>query len=107
VGDACRIDAPDQNYDAAFDFGILHHVERWRDALSEIHRVLKPGARLYAEEIFAGFTSWSPIERLLAHPKAGQFGHDEFRSALSERGFDVDASRDVWGLGGFFVATRT
>jgi len=106
VGDACKIDAPDACYDAAFDFGILHHVERWRDALSEIHRVLKPGARLYAEEIFARFTSWPPIARLLEHPKAPQFGHDEFRSALAERGVDVDASWDFWGLGGFFVGTR-
>ncbi len=106
VGDACRIDAPDECYDAAFDFGILHHVERWRDALSEIRRVLKPGGRLYAEEIFAGFTACSLVERFLVHPQAGQFSHDEFRGALIERGFGVDASRDILGLGGFFVATR-
>lgn len=105
VGDACKIDAPDAYYAAAFDFGILHHVCQWRDALREIHRVLEPGGRLYAEEIFGRFVANSVIERLLVHPKEGQFSYDEFDSALVECGFELDASRDVLGLGGFFVAT--
>jgi hypothetical protein len=46
------------------------------------------------------------VRRLLAHPETGRFGHDEFRTALEEEGFQVEASRDVLGLGGFFIAAR-
>src|ERR1700678_1237651 len=35
VGDAERIDAPDATYDAIFDFGIVHHIPRWQQALRE------------------------------------------------------------------------
>src|SRR5829696_9453257 len=43
VGDVLHVPAEDATYDAAFDFGIIHHVVPWRDALREIWRVLKPG----------------------------------------------------------------
>src|SRR5262245_40883185 len=33
VGDATQIDAADGAYDAVFDFGIIHHIPAWRDAL--------------------------------------------------------------------------
>ena len=45
AGTVTQIDAPDDTYDAVFDFGIIHHVPDWRSALTEIHRVLKPGGR--------------------------------------------------------------
>jgi ubiquinone/menaquinone biosynthesis C-methylase UbiE len=106
VGDASAIEAPGGHYAAVFDFGILHHVPRWRDAIREIRRVLEPGGRFYAEEIFARFTGNAVVRRLLDHPEAGRFDHDAFRTALEAEGFRVEASRDVLGLGGFFVATR-
>src|SRR5437660_11525158 len=45
VGDAERIEAPDQSYDAVFDWSAIHHVPRWRSAIAEAFRVLKPGGR--------------------------------------------------------------
>lgn len=104
VGDACAIEAPDEHYAAVFDFGILHHVPRWRDAIREIRRVLAPGGRFYAEEVFGDFIGNPVVRRLLEHPELGRFDHDEFRKALEEEGFQVEASRDILGLGGFFVA---
>lgn len=106
IGDVSRIEAPDSHYDAVFDFGILHHVPDWRGALGEIHRVLKPGGRLYAEEIFGRFTASPLVRRLLVHPEEGRFDHDEFRASLAQRGFRIEGSRDVWGMGGFFAAIR-
>ena len=106
TGDVCQIDAADASYDAVFDFGILHHVPNWRDAIAEIFRVLAPGGRLYAEEIFGRFTGHPITRRLLEHPEAGRFDHDAFRRALEERGFRVEGSKDVIGLGGFFVAVK-
>jgi ubiquinone/menaquinone biosynthesis C-methylase UbiE len=51
VGDAEQIDAPYASFDAAVDYGILHHVPDWRRALGEIARVLKPGGTFYFEDI--------------------------------------------------------
>ncbi|MBI5529080.1 MAG: class I SAM-dependent methyltransferase [Deltaproteobacteria bacterium] len=59
VGDVTAIRADDETYDAVFDFGIIHHVPDWRAALREIRRVLKPGGRLFAEEVH---------ERFISHP---------------------------------------
>ena len=46
VGDAEHIDAPDGDFDAVFDFGIIHHILNWRAAVKEVARVLRPGGRL-------------------------------------------------------------
>ena len=105
-GDATRIDAPDASYDAVFDFAIIHHVPSWRDALAEIARVLKPGARFYCEEILRDFIEHPVWRRLLDHPMDDRFDHDEFRAALEGGGFEMVESRDVRGQMAFFVAEK-
>ena len=47
VGDAETIDAPNAAFDAVFDFGIIHHIPVWQNAIKEIARVLKPNGRFY------------------------------------------------------------
>jgi len=106
VGDVCELPAPDAHYDAVFDFGIIHHVPDWRAALAEIHRVLKPGGRFYAEEIFGRTLANPAVRRLLEHPRDDRFELRDFCDALAAAGFAVRARRDVWGLGGFVVADR-
>src|SRR5207245_2589090 len=83
VGDATRIAADDATYDAVFDFGIIHHVPQWRDALREIHRVLKPGGRFYAEEVLDRFIFNPLVIHLLDHPLSDRFDHDAFRHGLA------------------------
>ena len=39
------------SYDAVVDMGAIHLEPRWRDVLTEVHRVLRPGGRFYFEEI--------------------------------------------------------
>lgn len=51
VGDAEHIDGADGTYDAVFDFGIIHHVPSWRNAVKEVIRVLKPAGKFYFEEV--------------------------------------------------------
>ncbi len=106
VGDASAIAAPDATYDAVFDFGIVHHVPDWRGALRELHRVLKPGGRLYAEEVFARFINDPLWRRVLEHPQEDRFDRDGFRDALSSTGFRVLATRTLWDRFGWFVADR-
>ncbi len=106
VGDVTCIAAPDATYDAVFDFGIVHHVPEWRRALREIRRVLRPGGRLYAEEVFERFIQSPVWRRLLEHPQTDRFDHDRFRDALTEAGFRVAATRLLWSSFGWFVAAR-
>ena len=54
MGDARRLDQPDESHDAVVLFGPLYHLtsaENRRQALAEAHRVLRPGGRLMAMAI--------------------------------------------------------
>ena len=106
TGDASAIDAPDAAYDAVFDFGIIHHIVAWRDALSEVRRVLRPGGRFYAEEVLAGFIRHPVWRRLLAHPSQDRFDLDGFREGLVSAGLEIVDSRTLWGGFAWFVADR-
>jgi ubiquinone/menaquinone biosynthesis C-methylase UbiE len=106
VGDATAITAPDAHYDAVFDFGIVHHVPDWRAALREIHRVLRPGGRLYAEEVFERFIADPLRRRLLAHPQEDSFDAARFEKGLQGAGLRVVATRALWDRFGWFVADR-
>jgi ubiquinone/menaquinone biosynthesis C-methylase UbiE len=41
MGDATAIQAPDQSFDAVFDFGVIHHVPAWESAIREVRRVFR------------------------------------------------------------------
>ena len=47
VGDATEIDEPEHSFDAVFDFAIIHHIPNWRDAISEVARVLKTSGQFF------------------------------------------------------------
>lgn len=104
VGDATTIAAPDEAYDAVFDFGIIHHVPDWRGALSEIRRVLKPGGRFYAEEVLAPFIHHSRY--LFEHPQHDRFEAGEFETAMGAAGLEPVASRKMGRAFAWFVARK-
>jgi ubiquinone/menaquinone biosynthesis C-methylase UbiE len=106
VGDAEHIDASDDTYDAVFDFGIIHHVPTWRNAVAEVHRVLKPGGRFYCEEVLAKFIHHPIWSRVLEHPKHDRFDQATFGRALEEQGFAIVATRPLWGQYAWFVADK-
>lgn len=106
VGDAGAIDAPDETYDAVFDFGIIHHVPVWRDAVREAHRVLRRGGRFYAEEVLARFIHHPLWRRVLEHPMDDRFDRDAFTRALGDAGFRVLKTNELFGQFAWFVAER-
>jgi ubiquinone/menaquinone biosynthesis C-methylase UbiE len=106
VGDVGRISAPDATYDAVFDFGIIHHVPDWRCALEEIHRVLKPGGRLYAEEALAALIDHPIVRRLLEHPRTDRFDSARFAQALGDAGLGETSRRELWGSFAWFTAIK-
>jgi ubiquinone/menaquinone biosynthesis C-methylase UbiE len=106
VGDATAISVPDAGYDAVFDFGIIHHVPDWRRAVGEIHRVLKPGGRLYSEEVLGRFISHPITRRLLEHPLRDRFDSASFSRELCAAGLEPLATRELWGSFAWFTARK-
>lgn len=106
VGDITAIQADDETYDAAFDFGIVHHVPNWRSALVEIHRVLKPNGRFFAEEVLREFILNPVVRRILDHPLEDRFTHEQFLQALADTGFHVVGERRLGRTIGWYVADK-
>jgi len=93
VGDAERIDAADASFDAVVDYGVVHHIPDWRQALKEIARVLKPGGVFYFEDLLKSLISAWPAPVLFDHPQATQFYGREFRAGLEAAGFRMQKWR--------------
>jgi ubiquinone/menaquinone biosynthesis C-methylase UbiE len=66
VGDAERLDLPDQSFDLVFGHAVLHHLPDLPAAFRAFHRLLRPGGRL----AFAGEPSRQG-DRLACLPKRG------------------------------------
>ena len=77
------IGADDNSYDAVFDFGIIHHIPNWRDAITEVVRVLKPGGRFYFEEVTAHALARPTYRWLLDHPTEDRFSDQQFLAELN------------------------
>jgi len=106
TGDATNIAAPDGAYDAVFDFGIIHHVPEWRRAVREVARVLKPGGKLYAEEMFRRVIGSRLARTFTRHPEADRFDGDGFAVEVERQGLRVLGRRDVAGLFGWLAAEK-
>jgi ubiquinone/menaquinone biosynthesis C-methylase UbiE len=107
IGDAADIIAPDETYDAVFDFGIIHHVPDWRASLMEVHRVLKPGGTFYAEEPLGELINHPFMHRLCAHPAAHRFAVADFRHALEAEGLSICAEHHLWHTIFWFVSRKS
>jgi len=109
VGDATAIAAPDASFDVVFDFGVLHHVEIWEDAVREVARVLKPGGLFVFEEVTKqALDSWI-YRALFKHPEQNRFVVSDFVSTLERHGIVVDDNLRSYWSGDFFagVGRRT
>jgi ubiquinone/menaquinone biosynthesis C-methylase UbiE len=92
VGDASHLRFTDASFDAIVDFGIIHHIPNWKDALKELHRLLKPGGQLILEDLSIDTfeTRIGKILRLfLAHPYKEMYKRKEFYEELKNLGFKV------------------
>ena len=96
VGDVTDIKLPSEKFDAAFIFGILHHVPGWHRALKEINRVLKTGGVLLVEE--PNKKALDDTERYLkiCHPKESRFEWTEFINGLKEAGFGIVENKKIY-----------
>ena len=71
----------------------------------QIFRVLKPGGRLWAEEIYEPFIVQPVLRRLFAHPQ-DRFDRAGFDAGLRAAGFSLVASAAPTRFYGFHIAQR-
>ncbi|MFI7644188.1 class I SAM-dependent methyltransferase [Nonomuraea sp. NPDC049400] len=106
VGDATDLraafGAEDGDYDAVFDFGIIHHIPDWRAALREVGRVLPVGGRFFFEEVTATALARPFFRVLFDHLKKDRFTAGEFLAELPRQGLRVD-DRWVTRIGGDYL----
>lgn len=99
--------AGDASYDAVFDFAIVHHIPEWRDAITEIARVLRPGGRFFFDEVTAAALDTRPYRWLLDHPSEDRFSADEFVAELARAGLDVAGRSRVLPRGHYVLGVAT
>lgn len=86
VGDAAAINESDASFDAVFDFGIIHHVPNWKDAVAEVARVLRPGGKFFFEEVTKHALGRWLYRRFLEHPTSQHwFTKEQFTAALERQ----------------------
>ena len=109
VGDAAAIAEDDATFDAVVDFGILHHVPDWREAVAEIARVLRPGGRLLFEEVPRHVLDTWTFRTFTEHPRQDRFEPSEFAAELGRHGLHGSARirTAVGGLVFVGAAVRT
>jgi ubiquinone/menaquinone biosynthesis C-methylase UbiE len=92
-GDVTDLEFPDATFDLVIDFGIIHHVPNWKDALAEVHRLLRPSGEFLFEDL--SVETWErgvgiPFKRISDHPYDDMFRKQEFADELVKLGFDLE-----------------
>jgi ubiquinone/menaquinone biosynthesis C-methylase UbiE len=103
VGSATAIDAADAAFDAVFDFGIIHHIPVWQQAVAEVSRVLKPGGLFLFEEVSKkGLDRWS-YRTFFDHPRENRFFLEDFLSQLRRQGIRPEGKITELSRGNIFI----
>jgi SAM-dependent methyltransferase len=114
-GDLSELDLPQDSVDVIFCHQTFHHLPRQEEALTEFHRVLKPGGLLlFAESTRAYIESWI-IRLLFRHPMEVQRSAAEYQAMIRTHGFEFGpenvsypylwwsradlGAREFWGFG--------
>jgi SAM-dependent methyltransferase len=71
VSDAEKLDFPNDSFDLVYSHGVLHHTPGIESAVSEIHRVLKPGGRAVVMLYHRGSYNYRVGIRVLRRAGAG------------------------------------
>ncbi len=117
TGDVSNLEFADATFDLVVDFGIVHHVPNWRDALAEVHRTLRADGEFLFEDL--SLETWErgigiPFKRISDHPYDQMFRKQEFVDELEALGFHVETHENspfsfyhFWGRAGKVSARLT
>jgi ubiquinone/menaquinone biosynthesis C-methylase UbiE len=102
-GDVTSIQAADMSFDAVFDFGVIHHVVDWENAVREVSRVLRPGGIFVFEEVSKqALNRWS-YRTFLEHPAENRFTPQDFTAVLKTCGIETGDRLATFCFGDFFA----
>ena len=92
-GDVTNLEFLNATFDLVVDFGIVHHVPEWREALAEVHRTLVVHGEFLFEDL--PLETWErgigiPFKRMTDHPYDHMFRKQEFVDELKALGFAVE-----------------
>ena len=107
VGDVTAIAHPAASFDAVFDFGIIHHVPNWPDAVREVARVLRPGGRFFFEEVTRHALERWAYRRFLSHPQENRFTPEGFVTEVERCGMTVAGNVVTRVFGDFVIGVAT
>ncbi len=96
LADITRLPLASQSFDAAFAYGILHHVENWRAGIAELQRVIKPAGFLFIEEPNGAAVKFFGKYAGFAFPKTERFDWPEFEVEMRQAGFVKLASHQIY-----------
>lgn len=107
-GSLTRLGYRDASFDAVFVLGELHNYPEWRDCVSEIARVTKPGGFFFIEELSAESFEYALGRYFRAktdHRYEAMLRLEEFRDAVQAAGFELLRlqKRKPLGLFSYFV----
>ena len=92
LGDASRLRFEDEQFDAVFDFGVIHHIPNWENCISELRRVLKIGGELIVEDFSIETfetTTGRILRKLTDHPYERMYRRMDLIESLKKSGFEV------------------
>jgi len=92
VQNAANLKYKNNNFDAVFDLGVIHHIPNWKKCLRELKRVLKPKGQLIIEDLSIETFSASSgklTKNMLDHPYSSMYKEEEFVSYLKKIGFKI------------------
>ena len=91
-----ELNVPDQSYDAVLGLSILHLLENKDEAITRVHKMLKPGGVFVSSTACLGdsmkfFKYIGPIGRFLGLiPYVAIFSQQELVDCLTDAGFEID-----------------
>ena len=108
VGSVLETHLDSDKFDAVFVFGILHHIPQWKDAITELYRVLKSGGVLLVEDLNKDASHFFATYFKLDHPPEAYFTWGEFTNHLEETGFDILEQKRIIskGVGSFLCLKK-
>lgn len=94
---------PNESKDVVVIFDILHHIPTWREVVSECHRVLRAGGKLFLEEPSGtAVRLWDAIFKW-NHPKDALFSRRELEDQLRNAGFTIERRFGILVFGSYCI----